>query len=80
MFSAANTLSLVLQIGCEDFGSVRRFLAKTLRTLESISNDINNNQFQSFAQSTRKKVKLDNLTIKKIAQKGDGAIFKTVTR
>ena len=80
MFSAANTLSLVLQIGCEDFGSFRRSLAKTLHTLESISNDVNNNQFQLFAQSTRRKVKLDNLTIKKIPQKDDGAIFKTVTR
>ena len=60
MFSAANSLSLVLQIGFKDFGSVRRSLAKTLRTLESISNDVNYNQFQSFAQSTRRKVKLDN--------------------
>ena len=46
MFSAANTLSLVLQIDCEDFGSVRRSVAKTLHTLESISNDVNNIQFQ----------------------------------
>ena len=47
MFSAVNTLSLVLQSDCKDFASVRRFVAKTLRTLEDMSNDVHNIHFQS---------------------------------
>ena len=84
MFSAVNTLSLVLQSDCKDFASVRRFVAKTLHTLEDMSNDVNNIHFQSLrniAQITRKKVKLDNLTKKeKFHKKASGAIFKTVIR
>ena len=47
MFSAVNTLSVVLQSDCKDFASVRRFVAKTLHTLEDMSNDVNNIHFQS---------------------------------
>ena len=47
MFSAVNTLSLVLQSDCKDFASVRRFVAKTLHILEDMSNDVNNIHFQS---------------------------------
>ena len=46
MFSAVNTLSLVLQNDCKDFGSVWRSVAKTLHTLEDMSNDVNNIHFQ----------------------------------
>ena len=80
MFLAANTLPLVLQSDCKDFGSVQWSVAKTLHPLEGTGNDVNIIHFQSlktFGQSTSKKVKLDNL---KIPQKSGGAIFKTVTR
>ena len=36
MFSAAKILSIVLQSDCNDFGSIRRFVANVLYTLEDV--------------------------------------------
>ena len=47
MFSATIILSLVYKSDSEDFGFVRRSLAKTLHTLEDTSNDVNIIHFQS---------------------------------
>ena len=47
MFSATVILSQVLQSDSKDFGLVRRSLAKTLHTLECMSNDVNSIHFQS---------------------------------
>ena len=47
MFLAANTLPLVLQSDCKDFGSVQWSVAKTLHPLEGTGNDVNNIHFQS---------------------------------
>ena len=46
MFSAANTLSPVLQSDCKDFRSVQRSVANTLHTLEDMNNDVNSIHFQ----------------------------------
>ena len=47
MFSAAKILSIVLHSDCNDFGSVQRFVANVLYTLEDVINDANSIYFQS---------------------------------
>ena len=58
MFSAANSLSLVLQSDCKNFGFVWRSAASSLHILEDISNDVNIFHFRSsrnyFAKFTQK--------------------------
>ena len=46
MFSAAKILSIVLHSDCNDFGSVQRFVANVLYTLEDVINDVNSIYFQ----------------------------------
>ena len=84
MFSAANTLSLVLQSDCKDFGSIQLPVAKTLHTLEDMSNDVRNIHVQCLRNFCAKSTQKGEVTWlnneKKIPQKGGAAIFKTVTR
>ena len=58
MCSATNSLHLVLQSNCKDFGFVWRSVANALHILEDMSNDVNIIHFRSarnfFARYTQK--------------------------